>query len=195
MYCAAALLFIAGCASIATVAVPRQPARKEPATLASLFAGIRFIFQRRILQGTLSLDLFCVLLGGAILMSLVLTRHSLRGAIGLQLFAALFVFGLSKSIPRSIVALAVLGAADSVSMVVRGSLVPLHTPDNMLGRVSAVNTLFIGTSNQLGEFESGVTAALMGTVPAAVLGGIGTIAIAGLWMWWFPELRKLRSLH
>jgi len=202
VYCAAALLFIAGCASIATVAVPRQPARKEPATLASLFAGIRFIFQRRILQGTLSLDLFCVLLGGAILMSLVLTRHSLRGAIGLQLFAALFVFGLatvvfglSKSIPLSIVALAVLGAADSVSMVVRGSLVPLHTPDNMLGRVSAVNTLFIGTSNQLGEFESGVTAALMGTVPAAVLGGIGTIAIAGLWMWWFPELRKLRSLH
>ena len=232
VYCAAALLFMVGCASIATVAVPRQPARREPVTLASLFAGIRFIFQRRILLGTLSLDLFCVLLGGAtallpiyakdilhagpwalgllraapacgaILMSLVLTRHSLRGPIGLQLFAALFVFGLatvvfglSTWIPLSIFSLAVLGAADSISMVVRGSLVPLHTPDEMLGRVSAVNTLFIGTSNQLGEFESGVTAALMGTVPAAVLGGIGTIVVAGLWMGWFPELRKLRSLH
>jgi MFS family permease len=124
---------------------------------------------------------------GAILMSLVLTHHSLRGPIGLQLFAALFVFGLatvafglSTSIPLSILSLAVLGAADSISMVVRGSLVPLHTPDEMLGRVSAVNTLFIGTSNQLGEFESGVTAALMGTVPAAVVGGLGTIAVAAL---------------
>ena len=194
--------------------------------------GVRFVRSRPIVLGAISLDLFAVLLGGAtallpvyakdilhagpwalgllraapacgaILMSLVLTRHGLRGHIGLQLFAALFVFGLatvvfglSTSIPLSIVSLAVLGAADSVSMVVRGSLVPLHTPDEMLGRVSAVNTLFIGTSNQLGEFESGVTAALMGTVPAAVLGGIGTIAVAGLWMWWFPELRKLRSLH
>ena len=80
-------------------------------------------------------------------------------------------------------------------MVVRSSLVQLNTPDHMLGRVSAVNTLFIGASNQLGEFESGVMAALFGAVPAVVIGGVGTMAVAGLWMRLFPELRKLKSLH
>ena len=232
VYCAAALLFLVSCASVATMAVRGQPRRAEPVTLSTLLAGIKFIFQRQVLLGTLSLDLFCVLLGGAtallpiyakdilhagpwalgllrgapafgaIFMSLVLARYSLRGRIGRQLFISLFVFGvatvvfgLSKSISVSVVALAVLGAADSVSMVVRGSLVQLHTPDEMLGRVSAVNMLFIGTSNQLGEFESGVTAAWWGAVPAVVVGGIGTIVVAGLWMWWFPELRRLRTLH
>ncbi|KCB26349.1 hypothetical protein L543_3586, partial [Bordetella hinzii L60] len=138
---------------------------------------------------------------GAALMSLALARLSLGNHVGRLLFGALFlfglatvVFGLSTSIPLSLCALAVLGAADSVSVVVRSSLVQLNTPDEMLGRVSAVNTLFIGTSNQLGEFESGLTAALFGTVPAVVLGGLGTMAVAGLWMWWFPELRKLKSL-
>ena len=105
------------------------------------------------------------------------------------------VFGLSTSIPLSVGALVVLGAADSISVVVRSSLVQLNTPGHMLGRVSAVNTLFIGASNQLGEFESGVTAELFGAVPAVVIGGMGTIAVAGLWMRWFPELRKLRTLH
>lgn len=135
-------------------------------------------------------------------MALVLARHSLRGHVGRQLFCALFVFGLatvafglSTSIPVSIAALLALGAADTISMVVRSSLVQLNTPNEMLGRVSAVNMLFVGTSNQLGEFESGLTAALLGTVPAVVVGGIGTIIVAGLWMWWFPELRRLRSLH
>jgi hypothetical protein len=104
------------------------------------------------------------------------------------------VFGLSTSIPLSVAALVVLGAADSISVVVRSSLVQLNTPDHMLGRVSAVNTLFVSASNQLGEFESGMLAALVGAVPAVVIGGAGTMAVAGLWMWWFPELRKLRSL-
>jgi len=105
------------------------------------------------------------------------------------------VFGLSTSIPLSVAALVVLGAADAVSVVVRSSLVQLNTPDHMLGRVSAVNTLFIGASNQLGEFESGLTAELFGAVPAVVIGGMGTIAVAGLWMRWFPELRKLKTLQ
>jgi hypothetical protein len=105
------------------------------------------------------------------------------------------VFGLSTSIPLSVGALVVLGAADAISVVVRSSLVQLNTPDHMLGRVSAVNTLFVGASNQLGEFESGVMAALLGAVPAVVVGGLGTIAVAGLWMHWFPELRRLRTLH
>ncbi|MNI52117.1 enterobactin exporter EntS [compost metagenome] len=139
---------------------------------------------------------------GAALMSLTLARLSLGEHVGRLLFGSLIlfglattVFGLSTSIPVSVAALIVLGAADSVSVVVRSSLVQLNTPDHMLGRVSAVNTLFVGASNQLGEFESGLTAELFGAVPAVVIGGMGTIAVAGLWMRWFPELRKLRTLQ
>ena len=92
-------------------------------------------------------------------------------------------------------ALAVMGAADTVSMVIRLSLVQLATPDDMRGRVGAVNYLFVNTSYQLGEFESGITAALLGAVPAAVLGGVGTVAVALLWMKLFPTLRKIEQLE
>ena len=105
--------------------------------------------------------------------------------------AATVVFALSQWMWLSVLALAVLGAADTISVVIRFSLVQLATPDEMRGRVGAVNFLFINASNQLGQFESGVTAALFGTVPAAVLGGVGTIAIALLWMKLFPTLRKV----
>ena len=104
------------------------------------------------------------------------------------------MFAVSDSLPLSLAALCVLGAADVVSVVVRSSLVQLETPDAMRGRVSAVNALFIGTSNQLGEFESGVTASLLGTVPAVVLGGVGTIVVALVWMRLFPQLRRLDLL-
>jgi len=103
---------------------------------------------------------------------------------------ATIAFGLSRSIWLSFAALLVLGAADTVSVVIRSSLVQIETPDAMRGRVGAVNSLFIGTSNQLGEFESGVTASLFGTVPATVLGGVGTLVVAVLWMRFFPSLRK-----
>ena len=231
IYCVAAALYLTAFASIASMAVDRAPPRKEPTTWRTLFAGITFIFQRRLLLGTLSLDLFAVLLGGAtallpifakdilqagpwalgalraapacgaMLMSLTLARLTLGEHVGRLLFGALLlfgvattVFGLSTSIPLSVAALVVQGAADAISVVVRSSLVQLNTPDHMLGRVSAVNTLFVSASNQLGEFESGMLAALVGAVPAVVIGGVGTVAVAGLWMWWFPELRKLRSL-
>ncbi len=135
---------------------------------------------------------------GALALSVVLARHPLRRRVGRSMFAAVLVFGLatsvfavSASLPLSLAALLVLGAADVVSMVVRSSLVQLGTPDEMRGRVSAVNGLFIGTSNQLGEFESGSTAALLGTVPAVLLGGLGTIAVALLWMRLFPHLREM----
>jgi len=138
---------------------------------------------------------------GAVVMSLVLARFPLGGGVGKKMFAAVtlfglatIVFGLSRWFGLSLAALAVLGAADMVSVVVRSSLVQLETPDAMRGRVSAVNSVFIGTSNQLGEFESGVTAAWFGTVPAVVLGGVCTLLVAGLWMRLFPALLRRDKL-
>jgi predicted MFS family arabinose efflux permease len=104
------------------------------------------------------------------------------------------LFGISRVLWISIIALAVMGAADTVSVVVRSSLVQLATPDAMRGRVSAVNYLFINASNQLGAFESGATAALLGVVPAVVLGGVGTVVVALLWMKLFPSLRHVERL-
>jgi MFS family permease len=134
---------------------------------------------------------------GAGAMALSLARRPMARHAGAKLFTcvALFgvatiVFGLSRSFPLSLAALACLGAADMVSVVIRQTLVQINTPDDMRGRVSAVNSIFIGASNQLGEFESGTTAAWLGTVPAAVLGGVGTIVVVSLWAILFPALRR-----
>jgi len=140
---------------------------------------------------------------GALAMSLVLARRPLQPPIGPTLFRVLIafgiatiVFGLSTHIMLSFCALAVLGAADVVSVVIRFSLVQLRTPDAMRGRVSAVNALFVGTTNTLGDFESGVVAALLGAVPAVVVGGVGTVAVAVIWMMFlYPELRRLHSFE
>jgi MFS family permease len=134
---------------------------------------------------------------GALTMSLWLAHYALERRVGAIMFAsvagfgiATLVFAVSTSFTLSLVALAALGALDMISMVIRGALVQLETPDAMRGRVSAINAIFINTSNQLGEFESGVTAAWFGTVPSVLIGGIGTLVVVGLWMWWFPALRK-----
>jgi MFS family permease len=139
---------------------------------------------------------------GALLMSAVLARHAIARRAGVRMFQAVIFFGLatvvfafSRSIGLSILALAVMGAADTVSVVIRIALVQLGTPDDMRGRVGAVNYLFVNASNELGQFESGVTAALFGTVPAVALGGLGTIAVALLWMKLFPTLRKVERLE
>jgi predicted MFS family arabinose efflux permease len=108
---------------------------------------------------------------------------------------ATVVFALSRSLWLSLIALLIMGAADMVSVIIRVSLVQLRTPDDMRGRVSAVNFLFINASNQLGEFESGMTAALFGAVPAAVFGGVGTVLVALLWMKLFPSLREVERLE
>ena len=136
---------------------------------------------------------------GALATSLVLTRHPVDRRAGPVLFAAVFVFGLatlvfgvSTSLHLSLAALVVLGASDLLSVVIRQSLVQIRTPDGMRGRVSAVHSLFTGTSNQLGEFESGLLAALFGPVAAVLIGGVGTMAVAALWMQRFPELRRFR---
>lgn len=137
---------------------------------------------------------------GAFSMAFYLTRWPLRHHVGAKMFAAVLlfgaatiVFGLSVWFPLSLAALVVLGASDMVSVNIRSSLIQLATPDVMRGRVSAVSMLFIGASNELGEFESGTTAALLGTVPAVVLGGIGTLAVAALWMKLFAPLRRVKS--
>ncbi len=139
---------------------------------------------------------------GALLMTFFLARHAFKRKVGIRMFQAVIVFGaatvifaLSHRIWLSLAALALMGAADTVSVVIRTSLVQLSTPDAMRGRVGAVAYLFINASNQLGEFESGVTAALFGAMPAAALGGAGTILVALLWMKLFPTLRDVDRLE
>jgi MFS family permease len=138
---------------------------------------------------------------GAVVMSLVMARFPLRRHAGRWLFicvaifgAATVVFGLSHTLWLSLASLAVAGAADTISVIIRGSLLQLATPPEMRGRVSAVNSLFIGASNELGEFESGLTAQWWGAVRATVIGGLGALAVAGLWATIFPSLRKADEL-
>ena len=104
------------------------------------------------------------------------------------------IFGLSRSLLLSLMALLLAGAADMVSVIIRAILVQLATPDEMRGRVNAIDMIFIGVSNELGQFESGLTAQWFGTVPAVVLGGVGTLVVIGLWAWLFPELRRAGEL-
>ena len=218
--------------AIGAIAIDRLEAEKEPATLASLFAGVGFVRRSPAILGTISLDLFAVLFGGAtalmpiyahdilhtgawglgilrgapavgaLLMTLFLAHHPIERRVGIRMFQAVIVFGLatvvfafSNLMWLSLIALLVMGAADTISMVIRISLVQLGTPDDMRGRVGAVNFLFVNASNQLGEFESGMVAGLLGAVPAAALGGVATIAIALLWMNLFPTLRNVERLE
>ena len=197
----------------------------------TVLAGLRYVWRQKIILGSISLDMFAVLLGGAVAllpvyaseilktgpwglgllrsapgigagtMALALAHRPLRrrvGAIMLWCVAGFgvftIVFGLSRSIVISMIALVLVGATDMVSVVIRGTLIQIATPDEMRGRVNAVDMLFIGVSNEFGEFESGLTAHWFGTVPAVVLGGIGTLAVIAIWAWRFPELRKANRL-
>ena len=199
----------------------------EPTTLASVLAGVQFVWQNKLLLGATSLDLFAVLLGGAtallpiyardilhtgpeglgllraapaagaLLMSLLLLRWPIQRKVGPWLLGsvavfglATVVFGLSEHFGLSLLALAITGAFDNISVVMRMTLVQLETPNEIRGRVSAVNSIFIGASNQLGEFESGATAALFGAVGSVVLGGVGTLAVAAGWFRLFPALAR-----
>jgi MFS family permease len=174
---------------------------------AVLFGGVTAllpIYARDILHtGPLGLGLLRAAPAvGALLMTAILARHSINRHVGLRMFQSVIVFGVATVVFAvsswmwlSALALAILGAADTVSVVIRFSLVQLATPDEMRGRVGAVNFLFINASNQLGQFESGVTAALFGTMPAAVLGGVATVAVALIWMKLFPSLRRVERLE
>ena len=223
---------LAGTILMGAIRLTQPAAVRDAATPADLFAGVRFVRNNPAILGTISLDLFAVLLGGAtallpiyardilmtgplglgilraapavgaLLMTMVLARHAIHRRVGMRMFQAVIVFGVmtvvfavSQWMWLSVLALAIMGAADTVSVVIRFSLVQLATPDEMRGRVGAVNFLFINASNQLGQFESGVTAALFGAMPAAVLGGVGTVAVALLWMKLFPTLREVERLE
>jgi MFS family permease len=210
----------------------RQADRPPSAlTVASLVAGVKFVWRVKLILSTLTLDLFAVLLGGAgtllpiyakdilhvgpvglgwlnaadsvgaVLMAVWLgTRPAMRHAGRTLLYAvfgfglATLVFGLSRSYLLSLTALVVLGALDMVSVVVRSTIVPLVTPDDMRGRVGAINSLFISTSNQLGGFESGVVAGAFGPIVSVVAGAIGTMLVVGAVAWRWPEIRKLGAL-
>jgi predicted MFS family arabinose efflux permease len=134
---------------------------------------------------------------GALITAVVLAHHPIERHIGRKMFAvvgifgvATIAFGLSNSFLVSLLALAILGASDAVSIVIRFSLVQIETPDEKRGRVSAINYLFVGSSNTLGEFESGLVAAWLGAIPSVVIGGLGSLLVAGIWMMLFPDLRR-----
>jgi MFS family permease len=219
----AAAMSVVAASQIRLTTTQQQP---EDVTLNTLLAGFHFIWRKKLILGLISLDLFAVLLGGAVALLPVYAREILRvgpwglgllrsaPAIGAVLMATLLahrplqrhagmtmlwsvagfgvftiVFGLSRNLIVSIISLLLVGASDMISVIIRGTLVQLSTPDKMRGRVSAVNSLFIGTSNEFGQFESGLTAHWFGTVPAVVIGGVGTLLVVALWAWWFPELR------
>ncbi|WP_028033757.1 MFS transporter [Chelativorans sp. J32] len=231
-YCVAAVLMLA--AAVLAFSIPKPPQRTEAErpTLETLFAGFRYIWSEKIVLGAISMDLFAVLLGGAVallpvyardvlelgpwglgllrsapgigalLVAVWLAGHPIRDHAGIIMlfFVGLFglftsVFGFSTIPLLSILALAGLGAADMVSVYIRETLIQLWTPDRLRGRVNAVNMVFVGASNELGEFRAGTMAAFIGVVPAVVFGGVGAVAIAGLWAWLFPELRRTRHLN
>jgi MFS family permease len=204
---------------------------REPLSLKSVLAGLRYIGEKKIILGSISLDLFAVLLGGAVAllpvfaseilrtgpwglgllraspaigagsMALLLAHRPFRSRAGLTMLwcvggfgAFTILFGISRSLVLSMAALILVGSMDMVSVVVRSTLVQLATPDEMRGRVSAVEMIFIGASNEIGQFESGLTAQWFGAVPAVIMGGVGTLLITALWAWNFPELRRVEKL-
>jgi MFS family permease len=205
--------------------------KRQPARWRTVFAGFRFIWEKKLILGAISLDMFAVLLGGAVallpvyartilhtgpwglgllrsapgvgaaLMAIVVAHRPIRRHAGTTMLFCVaafgvmtIVFGISHSLILSLVALFLTGAADMISVIIRATLIQVATPDEMRGRVNAVDFLFIGVSNELGEFESGVTAQWFGTVPAVVLGGVGTLLVIATWAWMFPELRQADEL-
>ncbi len=231
VYASAATAFVLALTFLALI----RPVVAQQATpgrsVRNMLAGFEYVWRNKLVLGSISLDLFAVLLGGAVALLPVYARDILKvGAWGLGILrsapgvgavltgfavahwplrrragAAMLwcvagfgvftiMFGLSRSFVLSVIALVLVGATDMVSVIVRGTMVQLATPDAMRGRVSAVNMVFIGASNEFGQFESGITAQWFGTVPAVVLGGVGTLVIVAIWAWRFPELRRVDRL-
>jgi MFS family permease len=231
VYASAAVTALIASTFALRIRVRMKPRTREPVRLRTVLAGLRYIWRHKLILGSISLDLFAVLLGGAAALLPVYAREILRTgpwglgllrsapAIGAAAMAVLLahrplkgrvgatmlwcvagfglftvLFGLSRSLTVSMFALLLVGASDMVSVIIRATLVQIATPDQMRGRVSAVDMIFIGASNEFGQFESGVTAQWFGTVPAVILGGLGAVIVTGLWALVFPELRKADRL-
>src|ERR1035438_10285363 len=231
VYVAAATAYLTGLSLIAKTRVKAPPRPRGAASIGAVLGGLRYIWRDKLILGAISLDLFAVLLGGAVALLPVYAKEILSiGATGLGILRAApgagailmailvayrpisrragatmlacvlgfgictIVFGLSRNLALSLAALAALGALDMVSVIVRHTVIQLGTPDEMRGRVSAVNMIFIGASNEVGQFESGLTAQWFGTVPAVVYGGIGTMVVVAAWAWLFPALRRVDRL-
>ena len=231
VYGGAAVIYIFGLLLISRirVQVPQRP--RGAASPGVILEGLRYIWREKLILGAISLDLFAVLLGGAvallpiyakeilnvgttglgilraapgvgaIVMAIAVAHRPLTRHAGTAMLACVFgfgictiVFGLSRNLALSLVALILLGAFDMVSVIIRHTVIQLGTPDEMRGRVSSVNMVFIGASNEVGQFESGITAEWFGTVPAVVLGGMGTLLVVVSWRWLFPALRRVDRL-
>jgi MFS family permease len=231
-YSVAVVMLIASLLLLLRVPEPPPPKEIRRVTASSVFEGLHYIRKEKVVLGAISLDLFAVLLGGAVALMPVYARDILnlgpwglgflRAAPGigavltagflatspirdhagriLLVFVALFgvftiLFGISTLTWLSVIALALIGAADMVSVVIRETLLQLWTPDAVRGRVNAVNMVFLGASNELGEFRAGFMAAWIGVVPAVVFGGVGAVVVAAAWAWLFPQLRDVRYLN
>jgi len=231
VYAIAASVGVAATLATLQIKTRSQARSREPITLTAVLAGFHYIWRQKLILGSISLDLFGVLLGGAVALLPVYAREILRtgpwglgilrtapavGAAVTAMYLAhnplrrragvtmlwcvasfgtfTILFGISRSLAPSLVALALVGASDVISVIIRSTLIQTATPDEMRGRVNAVDMVFVGASNELGQFESGLTAHWFGTVPAVVLGGIGTLLVTALWAGVFPELRKADQL-
>lgn len=230
-YGTALVLFCCGSILMLTLPKPAQRTARPVTNWETLFAGFSYIWSNKIVLGAISLDLFAVILGGAVALLPVYARDVLDvGPVGLGIlragpgvgaiavgiylmlnpitdhagrvmFAAVAAFGaftmvfaLSETVWISVLALVLIGGADMVSVFVRSTLIQLWTPDELRGRVNAVNQVFVGASNEVGGFRAGATAALIGPVAAVLIGGVGTLAVAGYWTRKFPELVQIRKL-
>jgi MFS family permease len=231
VYGAAAILYLLGLWLISRIGVPAPQRPRGVASPGVILEGLRFIWREKLILGAISLDLFAVILGGAVALlpiyakdilhvgatglgvlrasqgigalatAVLLAHRPLNRRSGATMLACVFGFGLStigfglsRNLALSLVALALMGGCDMVSVIIRHTLIQLGTPDAMRGRVSSVNMVFIGASNEVGQFESGITAEWFGTVPAVVFGGIGTLLVVIAWAWMFPALRRVDRL-
>ena len=232
VYASSMVIALAAVASTVRIKAQTKARKREPTSLRSVLAGFGYIWRQKLVLGSISLDLFAVLLGGAVallpvyareilktgpwglgllrsapgvgaaVMAILLAHRPLKSRVGPTMLWCVagfgvftIIFGISHSLVLSLISLFFVGATDMVSVVIRAILVQLGTPDEMRGRVNAVDMLFIGASNQLGEFESGLTAHWFGTVPAVILGGVGTLVVIAIWAWIFPELRRAQQVR
>jgi Transmembrane secretion effector len=231
VYAAATTASVAAALSMTRVRLRIRTGPRGDRSWKRVLAGMQYIWREKIVLGSISLDLFAVLFGGAVALlpafahdilktgpwglgllrcapaigaaavAMLLAYRPLKRRFGLTMFAcvaafgvATILFGLSRNIVVSMIALVLVGATDMVSVVIRGILIQLATPDEMRGRVNAVDMIFIGASNELGQTESGLTTKFLTVVQAIVVGGIASIGVTGLWAWMFPQLRNADRL-